>query len=508
MHPNATAIIGAGPAGLTAGYLLSKENVPVTILEADPEYVGGIARTARYKGYHFDIGGHRFFSKAKEVEDLWTELLPDDMLDRPRSSRIFYNNRFFSYPLKAGEALWKLGIFESTRCMLSYFKSKLLPIRNPRSFEDWVSNQFGKRLFNIFFKTYTEKVWGMSCKEISADWAAQRIKGLSLWSAIKNALFKKKTPPAGADKSNVIKTLIDTFRYPRKGPGMMWEAADRKIKANGGEIHLGMKVVGCRYDKADELWTVSYEDQAKNRHEVEARHVISSAPMRQLVNGITPKVSTQAIHAANSLKYRDFLTVVLILKDRNAFSDNWIYIHDPSVQVGRIQNFKSWSPEMVPDPSMTCYGLEYFCFEGDGLWNSSDADLIEQGKRELAKIGLAKPEDIVDGCVVRQPKAYPVNDDDYARHVETIRKELETNYPNLHLVGRNGMHKYNNQDHAMMTAMLCAKNIVAGETMFDLWQVNQDAEYHEAGKAGDQVGATGLRMVPQRVKPEEKVAAS
>ena len=508
-HSNSVAIIGAGPAGLTAGYLLSKENVPVTILEADPVYVGGIARTARYNGYHFDIGGHRFFSKSKEVEDLWTELLPNDMLDRPRSSRIFYRDQFFSYPLKAGEALMKLGIFESTRCVLSYFKARLLPVKNPKSFEDWVSNQFGQRLFNIFFKTYTEKVWGMSCKEISADWAAQRIKGLSLWSAVWNALFKKKTPAAGQDKSKVIKTLIDTFRYPRRGPGMMWDAAATKIKELGGNLEMGMKVVGCHYDANAHLWTTTYEDEQKQRHSIESRHVISSAPMKQLVNGITPKMPERVIQAANSLRYRDFLTVVLILKDRNAFDDNWIYIHDPSVKVGRIQNFKSWSPEMVPDPSMTCYGLEYFCFEGDGLWNSSDADLIEQAKREIAKIGLAKPPDIVDGCVVRQPKAYPVYDDDYAKHVNTIREELEQNYPNLHLVGRNGMHKYNNQDHAMMTAMLCAKNIVAGEELFDLWQVNQDAEYHEAGKAGEQqtTGATGLRMVPTKVK-EEKVAAS
>ncbi len=507
-HPNSVAIIGAGPAGLTAGYLLGKENVPVTILEADPEYVGGIARTAKYKGYHFDIGGHRFFSKSKEVEDLWTELLPDDMLDRPRSSRIFYNNRFFSYPLKAGEALRKLGIFESSRCMLSYFKSRLFPFKNPKSFEDWVSNQFGKRLFNIFFKTYTEKVWGMSCKEISADWAAQRIKGLSLWSAVKNALFKKKTPPAGADKSKVIKSLIDTFRYPRQGPGMMWEACANKIQEMGGDLHMGMKVVGCHYDKNQELWTVTYEDAKKNRHSIEARHVISSAPMKALVNGLTPKMSEKAVFAANSLRYRDFLTVVLILKDNGAFDDNWIYIHDPSVKVGRIQNFKSWSPEMVPDPTMTCYGLEYFCFEGDGLWTSSDADLIERAKVELEKIGIAKREDVTDGTVVRQVKAYPVYDDDYAKHVNAIREELEANYPNLHLVGRNGMHKYNNQDHAMMTAMLCAKNIVAGENLFDLWQVNQDAEYHEAGKAGEQVAAGGLRLVPARIREKEEAGAA
>jgi protoporphyrinogen oxidase len=492
MQPH-VAVIGAGPAGLTAGYLLSQQGIPVTVLEADSDYVGGLARTVVYKGYHFDIGGHRFFSKSKEVEDLWTELLPNDMLERPRSSRIFYRNQFFSYPLRAGEALRKLGIVESTRCVLSYLKARLLPHPAPRSFEDWVSNQFGKRLFEIFFKTYTEKVWGMSCKDISADWAAQRIKGLSLSSALWNALFK---PRPFRDRSKTIKTLIDTFRYPRKGPGMMWDAAAARIRTLGGEVLLGMKVVGLERTAASATWRVVCEDRTGQRHDIEAVHVISSAPLRQLVQGITPGLSQAALAAAEALRYRDFLTVVLILKDRHIFDDNWIYIHDPSVKVGRVQNFKSWSPEMVPDPAMACYGLEYFCFEGDGLWTSSDAELIERGTQELMHIGLARREDIVDGCVVRQAKAYPVYAGDYAAHVATIRAELERRCPNLHVVGRNGMHKYNNQDHAMMTAMLCVKNILAGAPLYDLWQVNQDAEYHEAGSAH---GAGGLRLVPERL---------
>jgi protoporphyrinogen oxidase len=494
--PN-VAIIGAGPAGLTAAYLLCKGGAAVTVLEADPTYVGGISRTARYKGYHFDIGGHRFFSKSKEVEDFWTEILPDDLLQRPRSSRIFYNGKFFAYPLKAGEALFKLGVFEATRCVLSYMKARMFPIKYPKSFKDWVTNQFGSRLFNIFFKTYTEKVWGMSCKEISADWAAQRIKGLSLKTAILNAIWK----PKPKNKGEVIKTLIDSFRYPRKGPGMMWEACAERVKAMGGAIQMGCKVVGCHWDADSGLWQVAYEDAEKRRFVTQAQHVISSAPMRQLTKGVTPAVSDAARKAADALKYRDFLTVMLILKDQNVFTDNWIYIHDPSVKVGRVQNFKSWSPEMVPDPSMNCYGLEYFCFEGDGLWSSPDEALIEQAKQELEKIGLAKAGDVLDGCVVRQPKAYPVYDDDYAKNVATIKDELEEKYPTLHLVGRNGMHKYNNQDHAMMTAMLCAQNILAERKIYDLWQVNQDAEYHESGTAGHQqtTGATGLRMVPTRV---------
>jgi len=489
-------IIGAGPAGLTAAYLLSKNDVDVVVLEADPAYVGGISRTVTYKGFHFDIGGHRFFSKSKAVEDLWTEILPNDMLQRPRSSRIYYNGKFFTYPLKPFEALVKLGIFESFLCVVSWLKTRLFPVREPRNFEDWVSNQFGRRLFRIFFKSYTEKVWGMNCKEISADWAAQRIKGLSLGSAIKNALIPQHY---NGDRSHVIKTLINSFRYPRKGPGMMWEACAEKVKTMGGQIHMGCKVVGCAYDDATSTWTLRFQDRQGNEQRLQADHVISSAPMRALVRGLTPLVSERTLRAAASLKYRDFLTVMLILKERNKFADNWIYIHDPRVTVGRVQNFKSWSPEMVPDSDKACYGLEYFCFEGDGLWESRDEDLIELAKRELIKIGLAEEGDVVDGTVVRQKKAYPVYDDDYAAHVATIRQELEQRYPNLHLVGRNGMHKYNNQDHAMMTAMLCVENILANTPLYDLWQVNQDAEYHEAGAApAEESTGTALRLIPTR----------
>src|SRR5262245_39552029 len=489
-------IIGAGPAGLTAGYLLSKNDVDVIVLEADPVYVGGISRTATYKGFHFDIGGHRFFSKSKAVEDLWTEILPNDMLTRPRSSRIFYGGKFFSYPLKPIEALLKLGVFKSTLCVLSWLKARLFPMPNPRNFEEWVSNQFGKRLFNTFFKSYTEKVWGMSCKAISADWAAQRIKGLSLGSAIKNALIPQRY---NGDRSKVIKTLINSFRYPRRGPGMMWEACAEKMIALGGKLEMGCKVTRCSYDDLSGQWSIEYRKGDGDRHMIEAEHVISSAPMRELVCGLSPAVSDRAKRAAESLKYRDFLTLMLILKDRQMFDDNWIYIHDPSVKVGRVQNFRSWSPEMVP-VGMSCLGLEYFCFDGDDLWNSPDADLIALARREIAHIGLIDTTDVVDACVVRQPKAYPVYDDDYRDNVDMIRRDLEMSYPTLHLVGRNGMHKYNNQDHAMMTAMLTARNILAGDRLYDIWDVNEDAEYHEAGASGVKEALGSERMVPQRVR--------
>jgi protoporphyrinogen oxidase len=478
-----TVIVGAGPAGLTAAYQLAKEGVPVVVLENDPDYVGGISRTVNYKGFRFDIGGHRFFSKSRDVEDLWTEIAGDLMLERPRSSSIYYRGQFFAYPLKPFEALSKLGFFESILCVLSFVKARLRPTPNPKSFEDWVVNQFGERLFRIFFKTYTEKVWGMSCQEISADWAAQRIKGLSLASAIKHALLPKRKT---RNRKDIVKTLIDTFRYPRKGPGMMWEACAGKIRQMGGEINLGRSVVGCRFDSLSKSWIVTARTAAGEEEEYRGEHLISSMPMRQLVAQIQPPLPDAAVTAAQSLRYRDFLTVGLILREQERVADNWIYIHDPGVKVGRVQNYKSWSPEMVPDPSYCCYGLEYFCFEGDGLWSAPDSELIALAKKEIEHVNLGLEADVLDGCVIRQPKAYPVYDDAYLQHVATIRQALEEHCPNLHLVGRNGMHKYNNQDHAMMTAMLTAKNIMAGGRKFDVWAVNQDAEYHEAGEAGEQ----------------------
>ncbi len=493
-------VIGAGPAGLTSGYLLTKQGISTTIVEMDPQYVGGISRTVDYKGFLFDIGGHRFFSKSKEVVDLWKEILPDDFISRPRLSRIYYDGKYFSYPLKAFEALNNLGYVESTLCVLSYMYKKTFPNENPDTFHQWVSNQFGERLFSIFFKTYTEKVWGMSCDEISADWAAQRIKGLDLWSAMASALRRSIAPakgPAIGPDGQVIKTLIESFEYPRKGPGMMWDAAAAKIEAAGGQIHRGQRLSQMRYDAGAELWSIETTDQAGVVSRYTARHVISSAPITELMAAITPAPASLAI--ANRLRYRDFITVALVVNKPDLFPDNWIYIHEPSVKVGRIQNFRSWSPEMVPDETLACLGMEYFCFEGDGLWAADDAELIALAKKELAEIGLATAEECIDGCVVRQKKAYPVYDDAYKANVEAVRAELAEKFPTLHLVGRNGMHKYNNQDHAMMTAMLTVKNIVAGEALYDIWNVNEDAEYHEAGGSGAEEALKSVRLVPRKV---------
>ena len=520
------AIIGAGPAGLTAGYLLTKQGKSVAIIEKDETYVGGISRTVEHEGYRFDIGGHRFFSKSQQVVDLWNEILPDDFIQRPRMSRIFYEGKFYSYPLRAFEALWNLGILRSTVCMASYLRYKLFPIKDVKSFEDWTTNQFGHKLYSIFFKTYTEKVWGMPCDEMSADWAAQRIKGLSLWGAVTDGLKRSLGLNKKPNDGMAAKTLLETFRYPRLGPGMMWDAARDHILATGnGQVLMGhaleqLAAIGPN----DEGFNWSMTATSSNgKVQIRAKDAISSAPMRELSKRIHPL--PQSSIDASKLRYRDFLTVALMVRSQDLFPDNWIYIHDDRVQVGRVQNFRSWSPEMVPDDDMACVGLEYFCFEGDGLWSSSDDELIAQATREMEILGLCDPKQVVKGAVVRQEKAYPVYDDDYEANVQAMRAELEEKHPSLHLVGRNGMHRYNNQDHAMMTAMLTVENILAGQRVYDTWCVNEDAEYHEAGDEGeetkisarevseegatkplneDQVAAlTSLRGVPERIKAQE-----
>jgi protoporphyrinogen oxidase len=501
------AIIGAGPAGLTAAYLLTKQGLSVTVIEKDPTYVGGISRTVERDGFRFDIGGHRFFSKSQQVVDLWNEILPHDFIQRPRMSRIYYEGKFYSYPLRAFEALWNLGLWRSTLCMASFAKAKLFPNRHVRSFQDWTVNAFGHRLFSIFFKTYTEKVWGMPCDEMSADWAAQRIKGLSLWGAVTDGLKRSLGLNKKPNDGMATKTLLETFRYPRLGPGMMWDAARDHVVAGGNRVLMGHSFKRLEEDRANGRWRLVAQGPDGDVA-IDAAHVISSAPMRELAARIHPLPAS--LPAAMDLKYRDFLTVALMVKGEDIFPDNWIYIHDSKVQVGRIQNFRSWSPEMVPDPSLACVGLEYFCFEGDGLWASADDDLIALATKEMAILGLCRPDDVVGGAVVRQEKAYPVYDDAYAANVMAMRTELEARYPTLHMVGRNGMHRYNNQDHAMMTAMLTVRNIVAGARIHDVWQVNEDAEYHEAGDEGQiggqsadadaQAALGSVRAVPERLR--------
>lgn len=516
------AIIGAGPAGLTAAYLLTKAGKTVAVIEKDATYVGGISRTVEHNGYRFDIGGHRFFSKSQQVVDLWNEILPDDFIQRPRMSRIYYEGKFYSYPLRAFEALNNLGVLRSTACMASYVWSRAFPIKQVKSFEDWTSNQFGKKLYSIFFKTYTEKVWGMPCNEMSADWAAQRIKGLSLWGAVTDGLKRSLGLNKRPNDGQAVKTLLETFRYPRLGPGMMWEAARDRVEAAGSRVIMGhaLKQLASDGQGGWRLTATGPESELV----INAGHAISSAPMRELAARLYPLPNSTI--EASQLRYRDFLTVALMIRSDDLFPDNWIYIHDSKVKVGRVQNFRSWSPEMVPDADVACVGLEYFCFEGDGLWSMADEELVELATREMDILGLVAPEKVISGAVVRQEKAYPVYDETYAANVDAMRRELEDKHPTLHLVGRNGMHRYNNQDHAMMTAMLTVENILAGDRVYDTWCVNEDAEYHEAGDEGDrkslvdagsparspvtpdQAAALGsVREVPQRVAGRNRKAA-
>jgi len=466
-------VIGGGPAGLTAAYEIVKRGGSVIVYEGD-SVVGGISRTVERDGWKFDIGGHRFFTKVKEVEELWHEILPDeDFLLRPRMSRIFYDGKYYDYPLKAGNALKNLGPIEAVLCVLSYVWARVRPPKDQTNYEGWLVARFGWRLYRRFFETYTQKVWGVPVKEMPADWAAQRVKSLSLSNAILNALTPRR-------KQTDITSLIEEFQYPKFGPGMMWERCAELIESKGGKVHLRSKVTGITVEggKATGV-TVTAADGTTSFQP--ASHVISTMPMAQLVDVFTPALPAPVLKAGHDLHYRDFLTVALVIPEELAFPDNWIYIHAQEVKVGRIQNFGSWSPYMVKE-GRTCLGLEFFVFEGDELWTAKDEDLIEQGKRELEYLGLAKAADVEIGYVFRMPKAYPYYDSHYQANVKVIADHLDENVPNVHLIGRNGMHKYNNQDHSMFTAMLTVDNIYGGS--HDVWTVNVEEEYHEASSKG------------------------
>ena len=467
-------IIGAGPAGLTAAFQLHKSGVSSTILEADDQ-VGGISRTVERDGYRFDIGGHRFFTKVKPVDDLWHEILPDeDFLMRPRKSRIYYDGKYFDYPIKASNALRNLGPTEAVRCVASYAAAQVRPPKDQTNYEGWLVARFGWRLYRTFFKTYTEKLWGVPVASMPADWAAQRVKGLSLGNAIVNALKPSKN-------QKEITSLIEEFQYPKYGPGMMWEVCRDKVEAKGSKVVMETKVTRVRREggRAVEVEAVSAGGGTTS---YPVTDVISSMPFSHLLEAMDPPAPDDVLAAAAGLAYRDYLIVSLVVPaDRVPWDDNWIYIHAPEVRTMRIQNFGSWSPYMVKD-GKNVLGLEYTVWEGDKDWNAPDEELIDRAKRELDELNLVKYYDVEAGYVVRQPKAYPIYDETYRRNVDIIRAWLDEHVPNVHPIGRNGMFRYNNQDHSMFTAMLTVENILEG-TSHDVWEVNVEEEYHEESAA-------------------------
>lgn len=468
LNTSPVIIIGAGPAGLTAGYELLKHNLKSVVLEQASQ-VGGISRTETYKDYYFDIGGHRFFTKVGEVQAIWKEILADDFIQVPRLSRIYYDGKFYDYPLSIFKTLNNLGFKQSLLVLQSYLAAKLRKKLNPEfkaeTFEEWVIDCFGKKLYQMFFKTYTEKVWGIPCNQIRADWAAQRIQNMSLKRVVLNSVFG----------SQNAKSLIQEFDYPRLGPGMMWSRCQKLLEEKGSTVNLNTKVVRVEHknNRVDRV----IAKQGDRTIEYEGDNFINSMPISALVHRLDPLPPEEVLEAAKGLKYRDFLIVSLIINREYIFPDNWLYIHSPEFQVGRIQNFKNWSPQMVPDANKTCLGMEYFCNQGENLWEMEDSDLIELASAELIKLNLGvQPGEVEDGCIIRQVKAYPVYDGEYRAHLQVLQNYL-LNFQNLQSVGRNGMHRYNNQDHSMLTAILAARNI-AGEK-HNLWNVNVERSYHE-----------------------------
>jgi protoporphyrinogen oxidase len=488
--PDPVVIIGAGPAGLTAAYMLSKRGEASTVLESD-SVVGGISRTVERDGWRFDIGGHRFFTKVTPVDELWFEILgEDEFLQRPRMSRILYQGKLYDYPLVPMNALRNLGLVEATRCIGSYAKARIKPPKDQTHFEGFLVSRFGWRLYQHFFKTYTEKLWGVPATEITADFGAQRVKNLSLMRAGIDALTPKKLKNR-KDVSQQVTSLIEEFNYPKYGPGQMWEKAAALVSDAGTKIVFDSKVTGVHLRDGRAVSVTAETDGLPATYE--CSNVISSMPMGALLKAMDPPAPPEVLKAADGLTYRDFITVALVLPREYSFPDNWIYIHDPGVGVGRIQNFGSWSPYLVKE-GRACLGLEFFVNEGDSMWTKPDADLIEQAKGELERLGLGDASKVEAGYVVRMPKAYPVYDEHYERNVDIMRRWITENCPNVYPVGRNGMHRYNNQDHSMYTAMLSVENIYGAE--HDVWSVNVEDEYHEEKAATTRNGGRTGRDAP------------
>ncbi|MFN8188103.1 MAG: NAD(P)/FAD-dependent oxidoreductase [Gaiellales bacterium] len=492
-------MLGAGPAGLTAAHVLALRGRSGVVYEAD-DVVGGIARTVESDGYRFDLGGHRFFTKIRQIERLWEETLGDEFLTRPRLSRIYYEGKYFAYPLAARDVVARLGVVESARCALSYAWSRHRRHEEPETFEDWVTARFGKRLYDVFFRSYTEKVWGIPGSEIRSEWAAQRIKNFSLGAVLKGIL--------GVNGDHVT-TLIEEFRYPRLGPGQMWERLSEQLVERGIPVELGHRCIAVRHDGTRVHGIVVAAGEAETELEVDA--VLSSIPLGELVLSLDPAPPPAVAAAARALRYRSLCLVALMTTEASPFPDNWIYLHDPGIRAGRVQNFGAWSEGMVR-PGTSCLGIEYFCFEDDEIWRLPEEEAIELAKAELASIGLIDPSLVMRGAKVCVPKAYPMYDATYRENVDVVREHLQR-FENLKTFGRNGLHRYNNQDHSMWTAILATLELIDG-TPHDVWSVNTEAEYHEEGVLVDALLDLGLELdfasgvsalVPHRPAPVGQV---
>ncbi|HKI24391.1 MAG TPA: Gfo/Idh/MocA family oxidoreductase [Gaiellaceae bacterium] len=476
-----TAILGGGPAGLTAAYTLGRRGESGVVFEADGQ-VGGIAKTVEFNGYRFDLGGHRFFTKLQPVQRLWEEMLGDEFLTRPRMSRIFYNGKYFAYPLAAKDVVGRLGMLESTRCALSYLWAARRRGVEADTFEEWVTARFGRRLYDAFFRSYTEKLWGIPGSEIRSLWAAQRIKNFSLGKAMLSML--------GLRREHVT-TLIEEFQYPRLGPGQMWEAFAERVQEAGIGIQLQHRCVSITH--ADRRVTGVSVRRNGDLYDHQVDGVISSLALRDLIQCLDPPPPPEVLDAAKTLRYRDLVLVALMTTEEEPFPDNWIYLHDPETRAGRVQNYGAWSAGMVR-PGTTCLGVEYFCFQGDDIWQMSDEHAVSLATQELARIGLVDPSKVIDGVKVLVPKAYPMYDSHYEGAVATVRAYLEQ-FENLQTCGRNGLHRYNNQDHSMWTAMLATLNLVEGRR-HDVWSVNTEGDYLEEGELVETMLDLGATTAP------------
>ena len=489
-------IMGAGPAGLTAAWELVRAGRDVVVWEADSSYVGGLSRTVQAEDFRFDIGGHAFFSKSEEINEVWRQIMPENFVECPALSRVRFRGKFFNYPPEIMNVFLNLGLFETIAVLGSYFNARLKPIKPELSFAQWATNRFGKRFFEAFFKSYIEKIWGIPCDELSAGWGEQRLQGLSLREVIKTALKGRKG--AASKKAN------RNFLYPRLGAGQMWETAANKILEKGGGVFLDRRVQTIHWDETG-VTHVTGINRAGEFFQQEGSHFLSSIPLRELLLSLDPPPPKAVADAARALRYRDFITVCLIVNREKVFPDTWIYVQDPGVKVGRVQNYKNWSAAMVPDAKVTSLGMEYFCFEGDNLWNATDYDVAHLAIREAAQVGLIRTAEVKDAFVVRMPKAYPIYDLHYQDHLKVI-KEWVGQFANLQPVGRNGMHYDNGQDHSMMTAMLAARNIQGGA--YDCWKVTNDAEYPKGpGESAMKSFKVVFRLKKESATQEEQVRA-